>query len=69
MRNWSDARHFQILALSSLLAVNLVWFDFGAKPAYCALGIASALATQIACSRWWRLRTSTCARRSSPGCR
>jgi Na+-transporting NADH:ubiquinone oxidoreductase subunit NqrB len=55
MRNWSDARHFQILALSSLLAVNLVWFDFGAKPAYCALAIASALATQIACSRWWRL--------------
>ncbi len=48
---WSDARHFQIAALSSLLAINFFWFDFGAKPLYSAIAIASALATQIACSR------------------
>jgi hypothetical protein len=29
---WSDARHFQIVALATLLAVNFVWIDFGARP-------------------------------------
>lgn len=48
---WSDARHFQIAALSSLLAINFVWIDFGAKPLYSALAVASALLTQIVCSR------------------
>jgi Na+-transporting NADH:ubiquinone oxidoreductase subunit NqrB len=48
---WSDARHFQILALGSLLAINFLWFDFGANPLYSALAISSALATQIVCSR------------------
>jgi enediyne biosynthesis protein E5 len=52
---WSDARHFQIVALSSLLTINFVWIDFGAKPVYCALAIGSALATQIVCSRYFRL--------------
>lgn len=52
---WSDARHFQIVALSSLLAINFVWMDFGAKPVYSALAISSALATQIICSRWFGL--------------
>src|ERR1700733_7632121 len=47
---WSDARHFQIAALSTLLAINFVWIDFGAKPLYSALAIASALATQAVCS-------------------
>jgi Na+-transporting NADH:ubiquinone oxidoreductase subunit NqrB len=51
-RWWSDARHFQIVALASLLLLNFFWIDFGAKPLYCALAIGSALATQIACS--WR---------------
>jgi enediyne biosynthesis protein E5 len=52
MRNWwSDARHFQIVALSSLLIVNFIWLDFGAKPLYSALAISTALLTQIACSR------------------
>jgi Na+-transporting NADH:ubiquinone oxidoreductase subunit NqrB len=52
MRYWgSDARHFQIVALSSLLIINFTWIDFGARPAYSALAIASALVTQIACSR------------------
>jgi Na+-transporting NADH:ubiquinone oxidoreductase subunit NqrB len=47
---WSDARHFQVAALSILLAINFVWIDFGAKPLYSALAIASALATQAVCS-------------------
>jgi enediyne biosynthesis protein E5 len=52
---WSDARHFQILALSSLLALNFIWFDFGAKPLYSALAISSALLTQVVCSRLFGL--------------
>ena len=50
-RWWSDARHFQIVALSSLLLINFTWIDFGAKPLYSALAILSALATQAVCSR------------------
>jgi Na+-transporting NADH:ubiquinone oxidoreductase subunit NqrB len=50
-RWWSDARHFQIVALASLLLLNFFWIDFGAKPFYCALAIVSALATQVVCSR------------------
>jgi enediyne biosynthesis protein E5 len=49
---WSDARHFQIVALSSLLTINFIWLDFGAKPVYSALAISSALATQVVCSRF-----------------
>jgi enediyne biosynthesis protein E5 len=52
---WSDARHFQIVALSTLLAINFVWIDFGAKPLYSALAIASALAAQAVCSRLFAL--------------
>jgi enediyne biosynthesis protein E5 len=48
---WSDARHFQIAALSSLLFINLFWIDFGAKPLYSALAILGALLTQIVCAR------------------
>jgi len=40
---WSDARHYQIAALASLLLINFVWIDFGAKPLNSALAIASAL--------------------------
>jgi Na+-transporting NADH:ubiquinone oxidoreductase subunit NqrB len=53
---WSDARHFQIAALSFLLTINFVWIDFGAKPLYSALAIGSALWTQIACSRFFGLK-------------
>lgn len=53
---WSDARHFQIAALSFLLAINFVWIDFGAKPLYSALAVGSALATQIVCSRLFGLK-------------
>jgi len=48
---WSDARHFQIVALALLLLINVVWIDFGALPLYSALAIVSALATQIVCAR------------------
>jgi enediyne biosynthesis protein E5 len=52
---WSDARHFQIVALSTLLAINFVWIDFGARPLYSALAITSALATQAVCSHLFAL--------------
>lgn len=47
---WSDARHFQIAALSSLLLINFFSIDFGAKPLYSVLAIAAALLTQIFCT-------------------
>jgi enediyne biosynthesis protein E5 len=50
-----DARHFQIAALTSLLAFNLGWIDFGAKPLNSLLAVASTLATQWLCTRIWRL--------------
>jgi enediyne biosynthesis protein E5 len=46
-----DARHFQIVALASLLLINFTLIDFGAKPLYSALSILSALATQVVCAR------------------
>jgi enediyne biosynthesis protein E5 len=52
---WSDARHFQVAALSILLAINFVWIDFGAKPLHSALAIGSVLATQAICSRLFGL--------------
>jgi Na+-transporting NADH:ubiquinone oxidoreductase subunit NqrB len=51
----TDARYFQIAALSALLAINFFYIDFGAKPLYCALAIASTLATQVLCSLAFRL--------------
>jgi Na+-translocating ferredoxin:NAD+ oxidoreductase RnfD subunit len=50
-RFWSDARHYQIAALSTLLVFNLGWIDFGARPLNSALALAGALFTQIVCSR------------------
>jgi Na+-transporting NADH:ubiquinone oxidoreductase subunit NqrB len=47
---WSDARHYQIAALSALLIFNLGWLDFGAQPLNSALAIAAALATQAFCT-------------------
>jgi len=53
----SDARHFQIAALTTLLAFNFAFLDFAAKPLNSALGIGAALATQAVCSRLWGLPT------------
>ena len=50
-RFWSDARHYQIAALATLLTYNLGWVDFGAKPLNSALAIGGALATQVFCAR------------------
>ena len=56
MRAWRpDARHFQIAALSTLLAINFCWIDFGAKPLHSVIAIASALGTQALFSRLFRL--------------
>ena len=52
---WSDARHYQIAALSTLLIYNLGWLDFGARPLNSALAIAGALATQALCTWWFSL--------------
>src|SRR4051794_2784641 len=55
-REWlSDARHYQIAALSTLLIFNIGWLDFGARPANSVLAIASALATQAVCTWWFKL--------------
>src|SRR5215467_15495934 len=52
---WSDARHYQIAALSLLLTYNIGWLDFGARPLNSALAILTALATQALCTRLFRL--------------
>jgi enediyne biosynthesis protein E5 len=49
---WSDARHAQILALSTLLIYNFGWLDFGARPLNSACAIGGALIMQTLCSRW-----------------
>jgi enediyne biosynthesis protein E5 len=51
----SDARHYQIAALACLLAFNIEFVDFGARPLPSALAIISALATQIAYTRGFAL--------------
>jgi enediyne biosynthesis protein E5 len=52
---WSDARHCQIAALSTLLVFNLGWLDFGARPLNSMLAIGGALATQALCTYWFAL--------------
>ena len=52
---WSDARHYQIAALATLLIYNTGWLDFGARPLNSALAIAAALATQGFCTWWYKL--------------
>jgi Na+-transporting NADH:ubiquinone oxidoreductase subunit NqrB len=48
---WSDARHLQIIALVSLLAINFAIIDFGARMAASACAFAASLVTQFICSR------------------
>jgi Na+-transporting NADH:ubiquinone oxidoreductase subunit NqrB len=58
-RRWgawlADARHYQIAALGVLLAFNITSLDLGARVLPSVLALAGALATQVACSRLWRL--------------
>src|SRR5215211_1050024 len=56
-RFWSDARHYQIAALATLLVYNLGWLDFAARPLNSVLAIGSALATQALCARVFGLRS------------
>src|SRR3984893_12104468 len=51
----ADARYFQIAALASLLALNLGFIDFGARPLSSALAIIGSLVTQIVCTRLFAL--------------
>jgi Na+-transporting NADH:ubiquinone oxidoreductase subunit NqrB len=48
---WSDARHLQIMALASLLAINFAIIDFGAHLAASVCALAASLVTQLVCSR------------------
>src|SRR5262249_6874854 len=52
---WSDARHYQIVALSTLLVFNFGWLDFGARPLNSALALTSTILTQVLCSRLYGL--------------
>jgi len=54
-RLWTDARHYQIAALATLLAYNLLFLDFAARPLNSAMAIGAALLTQAACSRYFGL--------------
>jgi enediyne biosynthesis protein E5 len=56
-RFWSDARHYQIAALATLLVYNLGWLDFAARPLNSVLAIGSALAMQALCARVFGLRS------------
>jgi Na+-transporting NADH:ubiquinone oxidoreductase subunit NqrB len=47
---WTDARHYQIAALATLLVFNFGWLDFGARPLNSALAIGGALLTQALCT-------------------
>jgi Na+-transporting NADH:ubiquinone oxidoreductase subunit NqrB len=48
---WRDARHYQIVALTTLVIFNFGWIDFGARPLNSAFALIGALVTQIVCSR------------------
>jgi Na+-transporting NADH:ubiquinone oxidoreductase subunit NqrB len=48
----TDARHYQIAALTTLVIFNIGWIDFGARPLNSLLAVGSALATQAICARW-----------------
>jgi enediyne biosynthesis protein E5 len=49
--SWRDARHYQIVALATLVIFNFGWIDFGARPLNSALALIGALVTQVFCSR------------------
>jgi Na+-transporting NADH:ubiquinone oxidoreductase subunit NqrB len=48
---WLDARHLQIVALASLLAINFATIDFGARFMASAYAVAASLVTQAVCAR------------------
>jgi Na+-transporting NADH:ubiquinone oxidoreductase subunit NqrB len=48
---FADARHFQIVTLASLAAIQLTAFDFGASPPQAGVTITASLAVQWLCAR------------------
>ena len=50
-----DPRLFQIGSLAALLAVNVAWFDLGARPLQSAVTIAATLAAQALFCRAFRV--------------
>src|SRR5271170_3929 len=50
-----DTRYFQIAALGILLALNMLWLDFGATPLGTLLAVGGALVMQVICTKAWRL--------------
>ena len=48
---WRDARHYQTVALATLVIFNFGWIDFGARPLNSAFALIGALVTQVLCSR------------------
>jgi len=51
----SDPRHYQIAVLASLLVYGVLALDFEIAPSRAAVILATALATQFACTRLWTL--------------
>jgi len=49
-----DARHWQIAALGTLVLYSFIFLDFGAKPLFTFIALASVLATQWACAQLWK---------------
>src|SRR3954464_922178 len=47
----TDARHYQIAALTTLVIFNFGWIDFGASPLNSAFALIGAVASQVVCSR------------------
>ena len=51
----ADARHFQILTLSTLLLVLFMWSDFAPSPVNVMVVFCCALLTQLACYRFFKV--------------
>jgi Na+-transporting NADH:ubiquinone oxidoreductase subunit NqrB len=51
----ADPRVYQITLLASLLGYGALALDFDVKPAHAGAIVATALVTQLACTRLWRL--------------
>jgi Na+-transporting NADH:ubiquinone oxidoreductase subunit NqrB len=51
----SDPRHWQIAALGTLVVYSFLYLDFGAKPFFTTIALASVLLTQFAWSKFRRL--------------
>ena len=51
-----DPRLFQIASLGTLLAANMAWFDFGARPGQGAVMLLAALGAQAGFCRAFRVR-------------